>query len=61
MGDLQNLIDELNTNWNFDDSLEYGGTEVTGEEIISCVRPTTLETEPEEEGGILQTITQQKY
>ena len=39
------------------DSLEYVGTEVTDEEIISCVRPTTLETEPEEEEEILQTIT----
>jgi len=69
VGDLQNLIDELNTietsdkldatefiTIDNDDSLEYGDTEVTDEEIISCVRPTTLETEQEEE-GILQTIT----
>ncbi|CAH1769192.1 11800_t:CDS:1, partial [Entrophospora sp. SA101] len=70
VGDLQNLIDELNTietsdkldatefiTIDNDDSLEYGGTEVTDEEIISCVRPTTLETEQEEEEGIPQTIT----
>jgi hypothetical protein len=70
VGDLQNLIDELNTietsdkldatefiTIDNDDSLEYGGTEVTDEEIISCVRPTSLETEQEEEEGIPQTIT----
>ena len=67
---LKLIIDELNTietsdkldatefiTIDNDDSLEYGDTEVTDEEIISCVRPTTLETEPAEEEGILQTIT----
>ena len=66
---LQILIDELNTieasdkldavefiTIDNDNSLESGGTEITDEEIISCVKPTTPEVEQDGD-VVLETIT----
>lgn len=67
VSELQNLINQFNTIEVSDrlDAAEFvtidnnddPDTEITDEEIISCVRPTTLQMEPEGNNVALQTIT----